>query len=108
MQFTVESVSISNTVGISYKMIYPGSDHYYGTHLIVGVRWLVRKRSVLRGHVKFFLLTQTGKFIGVRCVNNVNEGLQLELSNGRVFVVVEHGEPEGRLDLVRTLLENGT
>lgn len=79
--------------------------------LFAGVRchfYLVQKAPFREDRLKFFLLTQTGKFIGVRCVNHVNEGLQLELSNGRVLVVVEHGEPEGGLDLVRTLLENRT
>jgi hypothetical protein len=54
------------------------------------------------------ILTEAGQLVGVRGVNHIHEGLQLELASRHVLIVIHHRELEGGLHFVGTLLENST
>lgn len=54
------------------------------------------------------ILTEAGQLVGIRGVNHVHEGLQLELASRDVLIVIHHRELERGLHLVGTLLEDRT
>lgn len=51
------------------------------------------------------LLTESGELEGVRCVDDVNEELEVKVA-GPVAGVLHHAELEGSLDLIAVLLEH--
>jgi len=59
-------------------------------------------------HFETKILTQSWQFEGIRRVDHIHVGLQLESAGWDVQIVIEHRVLEGRLHLVGSLLEDGT